>query len=160
MQFDGCAHLVERFAAHAEEHGDGVATLFKAQAAGGVDVEFDVLRGGAGCTAVLECGHARAVLSRVGVDAVGVEGLSEHEDGFSMRTRIAGGIGKIHVGGEGNVARDFLPDKMESVGGRPEIRACCSDGVDLVLRVVGESSGGCHAAYVRLASKDTERAGR
>ncbi len=104
MQFDGCAHLVQRLAAHAEEHGDGVAALFKAQAAGRVDVELDVLRGCAGCTAVLESGHARAVLSRVGVDAVGVEGLPEHEHRFAMRTGIAGGIGKLHVGGEGNVA--------------------------------------------------------
>src|SRR5208282_695455 len=97
MQFDGCANLVERLVAHAEEHGNGVAALLKPESVRRIDVELDVLRGCGGCTTVLKSGHAGPVLGCVCVDAVGVKGLTKYENRFAMRTGMAGGVGKHHV---------------------------------------------------------------
>ena len=126
---------------------------------GRIDVEFGALRVDAFGAAVLEGGESGTVLRDVGIGAIGIEGLADHQDGFAMRAVVAGLLGKIDVGGEGKIAGEFLPDEVEAIGSGPEIDARGGDGVGACGGRVSERAGRDNAAHIGLALKDAERTG-
>ena len=124
MELDAGADLVERgVGRRGEIQGEGVAAFFETKALGSGAIQLDALGDSAGIAAILERGFAGAMRGGVGVGRVSVEGLTNDEDGLAMRAVLAGGVGKVDIGGEGDVAGGFLPEEVESVGCAPEISA-------------------------------------
>jgi len=108
---------------------------------------------------VLQTRQARTVLGCVGIHAAGIQSLAKHQESLAVRAWIAGLDGKINIGGQRKIAARFLPDEVKAVHRRPEICARGGEGIDAVGWVEGRRSRRGHAAHIRLAFKNAERAG-
>ncbi len=100
MQFDRCAHLVQRFPVVAQKHRDRIAAFFQPDLPGRLDVQFDILRGSALFAPILQGSHTRAMLRRIDIDTVCIKRLAKHQQRFAMRTGIARRRRKRHFGGQ------------------------------------------------------------
>ncbi len=98
------------------------------------------------------------MLRCVSVDAIGVESLPKHQHGFAVRAWISRGVGKVDVGRKSDIARDFLPDKMKSVGGGPDVGSGSRDRVG--TRAVVHGTGRHDVADIRMSFEDAERIAR
>ena len=72
---------------------------------------------------------------------VAVERLANHEHGFAMG--IAACAEEGDVGGEGDVAGDFLPGEVEVVDAEPHVFAAAGDGVGVVCACRRATEPGC-----------------
>ncbi len=66
---------------------------------------------------ILERGKPVAMKRHVGVGRIGIETLSEDQNGLAMF--VSSGAEEGDIGGEGNVAGKFLPDEVKGVGTGP-----------------------------------------
>jgi hypothetical protein len=120
------------------------------------DVELEAFGDGALGAAILQRGEAYAVQGCVGVGRAGVEGLAEDQDGFAMGIVLAGGIGKINVGGQREVAGGFLPEVVKGVRGAPEVGAGGGECVGAGRGIVGTGAGRGDGADVGLTFENAE----
>ena len=147
MQVGGRADLVHGLAIQADEEGKGVVVLFNSEvdrrgARGAVTTGLEAAgflhvavlfrpEGQMDQTAAVQRGH----------DLLGVvvEILAEDEDGLAV-DRATLGIREADVGGERNVAGDFIPDVAKLVAVVPDVVARRIQGVLFLRRIVARAA--------------------
>jgi hypothetical protein len=118
-----------------EPHEGVLAAFFDSQARGRGDVGLDFVGKSAFGIAVLKRSKAAAVQRDVGIGGVGVETLTDHDDGFAMLVHALADEGDVSV--EGGVTGDFFPYEVEGVGGEPHVFSAAGKGERFGRRVVG-----------------------
>ena len=99
---------------------DIVAPLHQPQPRRRGDIGLNLVGGSALLFAILQRSHATGVQSHVDVRGIRIEALTKHE--HRLLVRVPACVSESDVGGQGNVVRNFLPDKVERVGRRT---TCC-----------------------------------
>ena len=89
------------------------------------------------------------MLRGVGINAVCIEILSEHQHRFAVRIRVTGRSGEMYVCGEGNIAGYFLPRKIKIICLGPHIGTGRSGGVCILVRIVSQRPRRRYLANIR-----------
>ena len=104
--------------------------------------------------AELQGGQAAGMQCNVGVDGVGVQTLTEHQDSLLMLVPRL--IQEGDVGGQRYVAGHFLPGELKRVRGQPHVLAAAGDGVGFLRSVVINGAWVQDGADVGLAFEDAD----
>ncbi len=90
----------------------------------------------------------------VGIRGIGVESLANHHYSFAMR--ILACANKAQIGGNGNIAGNFLPNELESIRGKPHVLSAAGQGIALLGSVVVHGPGMENRAYVSVPFENTD----
>ncbi len=135
-------------AGSSQGHVNVIAPLCDAQASGAGQVRLNLSCDHSLFVTILQRGHPHPVQRHVGIHRIRVEALPQHQYGFLVR--ISSGGRKRNVGGQGDIARNFLPDKLKGIGGKPHVLAATGEGIGFRGRIVFNGARMQDRAYIAM----------